>query len=77
MDGQIELRIPSGTQPGTIFKIKGKGIPHINQPSRRGDLFITARVVIPSRLSKKEKELLKQLAAETGEAVEADKGFWD
>ncbi len=77
MDGQIELNIPSGTQPGTIFKIKGKGVPHINQPSRRGDLLITARVVIPSKLSKKEKELLKQLAAERGETVEADRGFWD
>lgn len=76
LDGEIELSIPSGTQPETVFKIKGKGVPHINQPNRRGDLLITARVVIPSKLSKKEKELLKQLAAERGETVETDKGFW-
>ena len=77
LDGDIELKIPSGTQSGTVLKVKSKGVPHINDSGRRGDLLITVRVIVPSKLSKKEKELLKQLASERGETVEVDTGFWD
>ncbi len=77
LDGDIELKIPSGTQPGTVFKIKSKGVPHIQNPGHRGDLLVTARVVVPSKLSKKEKDLLRQLAMERGESVEIDQGLWE
>jgi molecular chaperone DnaJ len=77
LDGDIELKIPSGTQSGTVLKVKSKGIPNINDPSRRGDLLITARVVTPAKLSKKEKELLKQLAGERGESVNVDESLWE
>ena len=77
LDGDIELKIPQGTQSGTILKVKSKGVPHINEPSRRGDLLVTVRVIVPSKLSKKEKELLKQLASERGETVQVDEGLWD
>ncbi len=77
LDGNIELKIPSGIQSGTVLKVKGKGVPHINEPSRRGDLLVTVRVVVPQRLSKKEKELLKQLASERGEAVNVDESLWE
>jgi molecular chaperone DnaJ len=77
LDGDIELKIPAGTQSGTLLKVKGKGVPHINNPSHRGDLLVTVRVVIPNKLTKNEKELLKQLADERGESVEVDQGFWD
>jgi molecular chaperone DnaJ len=77
LDGDIELKIPAGTQSGTVLKVKGKGVPNINDPSRRGDLLITTRVVTPAKLSKNEKDLLKQLAAERGESVEVDQGLWE
>jgi molecular chaperone DnaJ len=77
LDGDIELKIPAGTQAGTVFKVKGKGVPHVNEPSHRGDLLITARVVTPAKLSRKEKELLKQLAGERGEAVSVDESLWE
>ncbi len=77
LDGDIELKIPSGTQAGTVFKVKNKGAPDVNHSSRRGDLLITARVIIPSKLSKKEKELLKQMAEERGEVVEVSDDFWE
>jgi molecular chaperone DnaJ len=76
LDGDIELKIPSGTQSGTVLKVKNKGVPHINSSSR-GDLLVTVRVIIPSKLSKKEKDLLKQLAAERGEAVNVDESLWE
>lgn len=77
LDGRLELKIPAGTQSGTVLKVKGKGVPHIDSPSHRGDLLITARLVTPAKLSKKEKDILKQLAGERGEAVNVDEGLWE
>lgn len=77
LDGDIELKIPGGTQSGEIFRVKSKGVPHINNPSHRGDLLITVRVIVPKKLSKKEKELLKQMAEERGETVHIDESLWD
>lgn len=76
LDGDIELKIPAGTQSGTVLKVKNKGVPHINDSSR-GDLLITVRVIVPQKLSKKEKELLKQLASERGETVNIDESLWE
>lgn len=76
LDGDIELKIPAGTQPGKVFKLAGKGVPVIGS-SKRGDLLVTARVVIPHKLNKKEAELLKEIAELNGETVEVNKSFWD
>lgn len=76
LDGDIELKIPSGTQPGKVFRVAGKGVPQVGS-TRRGDLMITARVVIPQKLTKKEAELFKELANLRGESVEVSKGFWE
>ena len=77
LDGDIELKIPAGTQPGKVFKVAGKGVPYVKQNSRRGDLLITARVIVPNKLNKKETELLKQLGELNGETVTVNKSFWD
>jgi molecular chaperone DnaJ len=76
VDGLIELKIPAGTQPGTVMKVGGKGAPIVNS-GRNGDLYITIRVIIPNKLSKKEKELVSELATLRGEAVEVNPSFWD
>lgn len=77
LDGDIELKIPSGTQPNKIFKVAGKGVPYVNNKSKRGDLMITVRVIIPNKLSKKESDLIKEIAALNGETVEVNKSFWE
>lgn len=77
LDGDIELKIPAGTQSGTVLKVKSKGVPNLNNPSHRGDLLITIRAIVPKKLGKKEKELLKQLAQERGESVYIDDSLWD
>ncbi len=77
LDGDIELKIPAGTQSGTVFRVKGKGVPYINESNRRGDLMVTAYAVIPKKLSKKEKDLLKEIAEERGEVVQIDESLWD
>ena len=60
IDGQVKIKTPAGTQSGTVFKVSGKGIPHLNR-SGRGDMFVTVNIVVPKKLSKRQKELLKEL----------------
>ncbi len=76
VDGTVKVKIPAGTQSGKVFRLKGHGAPILNG-SGRGDHFLTIQVVTPVKLSKKEKELFKQLAEEKGEAVNIDESFWD
>jgi len=76
VDGQVSMKIPAGTQSGKVFRLKAKGAPVLNSSSR-GDHFVTVTVITPTKLTKKEKELFKQLAKEKGEAVDVDESFWD
>ena len=56
LEGSQKFEIPDGTQPGTRFTLKQKGIPYINNASRRGDLIFTVNVEIPKGLNKEQKE---------------------
>ncbi|HSM38140.1 MAG TPA: DnaJ C-terminal domain-containing protein, partial [Candidatus Limnocylindrales bacterium] len=68
VDGSQEVEIPAGTQSGTEIKLRGQGVPRL-RGSGRGDLHVIATVVVPSKLSKKERELLSQLGEVSGPAV--------
>jgi molecular chaperone DnaJ len=59
LDGKVSYRVREGTQPGDIFKLKGKGVPSL-QGIGRGDQFVKMNVEVPKNLSKKQKELLQQ-----------------
>ena len=61
LDGPVTYEVPDGTQNGTTFRIKGKGIPQVNNMSRRGDHYFTVAVETPVKLSREQKELLKKL----------------
>jgi molecular chaperone DnaJ len=77
LDGDEKLKIPSGTQPGKIFKLKGKGVPHLRR-NGRGDQMVIVNVDIPQKLSKDQRELFEQLAASLGTTVKPqEKGFLD
>lgn len=60
VDGPVSMKIPAGTQPGEVFRIRGKGIPHLGRYGH-GDHLVTVKVVVPKKLSHKEKELIEQL----------------
>ena len=60
LDGEDKLKVPSGTQPGASFRLKGKGMPDVNG-GRPGDLFVIASLQTPTHLSKAQKKLLKEL----------------
>lgn len=66
LDGKVKLTIPEGTQPGAVFRLRGKGIPYL-RGSGRGDQFISVNVAVPKNLSSSQKELLRQFAASMGE----------
>lgn len=62
IDGQvIELNIPAGTQPGTFFRVPGRGMSIRNNTNTRGDMFVHTDISIPTNLTEQQKELLKQV----------------
>ena len=73
LDGKVKLNIPEGTQPGTTFRLRGKGVPFL-RGSGRGDQFVTVKVGIPRNLTGSQKELLRQFAASMGEMDSGGKG---
>ena len=68
LDGKVKLTIPEGTQPGAVFRLKGKGIPYLNGKGVRGDQFITVNIEVPKKLNNEQKELLRKFAASMGSA---------
>ncbi len=77
VDGKEKLKIPAGTQPGKIFRIKARGVPHLRK-SGRGDELVIINVEIPSRLTKEQREIFERLAATMGTTVKPkEKGFLD
>src|SRR4029079_8297698 len=67
VDGAEDVEIRSGTQPGTEIRLRGRGVPHLRRAGVRGDLHVMVNVTVPTRLSARQKELLEQYAAESGE----------
>ncbi len=60
LEGPETIKVPEGTQSGKEFRLRGKGVPHLNERGK-GDLIVEIRVQTPSKLSKQQKELLRQL----------------
>lgn len=69
LDGKVKLNIPEGTQSGTTFRLKGKGVPFLRNGGR-GDQFVTVKVAVPKGLSSAQKDALRQYAQTMGETVE-------
>lgn len=74
VDGDTELTIPPGTQPGTVLTLENQGVPRLGNPVSRGDHLITIDVNIPTKVSSEERELLEQLAKIRGDRT-GDGGF--
>jgi molecular chaperone DnaJ len=75
LDGQEPLKVPAGTQTGTVFRLKGHGMPVLGGRGR-GDLFVSVTVVTPTTLNREQRKLLEQLA-QIEEKDLSDKGLMD
>jgi molecular chaperone DnaJ len=77
LDGKVKMKIPGGTQSGKVFRLRGKGIPHLNG-YQRGDQHVRVTVEVPGSLSRKQRDLLEQFAALEGEDTHPQsKSFFD
>lgn len=68
VDGPAKLKIPSGTQPGKVLRLRGKGVPHL-RGNGRGDQLVIVNVDIPARLNNDQRKLFEQLAKSLGSEV--------
>ena len=75
LNGQQQIKIPAGTQTGTIFRLKGQGMPVLGGRGR-GDLFVAVAVVTPTTLTREQRRILEQLAEVETKDLE-DKGLID
>ncbi|MDM8239088.1 molecular chaperone DnaJ [Pseudoflavonifractor phocaeensis] len=79
IDGKVKYTLPAGTQTGTTFRLRGKGIPELRGRGR-GDQYVTIRVQVPTSLNSEQKEALRVFAQAMGEEVPEEsglKGFFD
>ncbi len=77
LEGASEFAVPEGTQPGTVFSLRGKGIKFVNS-ERKGDLYVTVSVEVPKNLNQKQKEALKKFSeACTAKNYEKKQKFFD
>jgi molecular chaperone DnaJ len=66
LNGKASIRVPEGTQNGTLFRLKDKGMPQLNN-GRSGDLMVRVQVEVPTKLNRKQKELLESFAESLGD----------
>ncbi len=78
LEGNESLEIPPGTQSGSVFTLRRRGVPHLNGGGR-GDQHVHVQVEVPKRLTAEQKELLRELSRTFGNAANPhdDKGFFD
>ncbi len=68
LDGPVKMRIPEGTQPGRVFRIRGRGIPQAaGRNAPRGDHLVHVQVEVPTELTARQRELIEELARTAGE----------
>ncbi|OAB57924.1 molecular chaperone DnaJ [Phormidium willei BDU 130791] len=67
VDGEVEVTIPAGTQPGRVITLEERGVPRLGNPVSRGDHLLTVHIDIPTKVNAEERELLEKLAKIRGE----------
>lgn len=75
LEGELSLYVPAGTQSGTTLNLRGHGMPAV-RGNHRGDHHVTVRIIVPSKLNKRQRELLEGYAREGGDAVD-ERSFFD
>ena len=77
LDGKVSYKVPAGTQSGTVFRLKGKGIKNVRS-SKKGDLYVKVVLEIPTKLSSKQKKAIEAMGKAVGnECYQKKSGFLD
>jgi len=78
LDGEEELTVPAGTQAGSVFRLRGKGVPRL-RGSGRGDQIVVVNVAVPTHLDEQQRELLVQLGETLGDEItpQSPRGLFD
>ena len=77
VDGKVSYTVPEGTQPGTTFRLRNKGIPYVNGKGR-GDEYVRVTVEVPTNLTSKQKDMIREFEGSTGEKnYQKRKKFFD
>ncbi len=77
LDGKVKYTVPEGTQTGTVFRLRGKGVPVLHS-SRRGDQFVRVNIEVPKNLNQKQKDLLSEFSKSVGESEYSErKSFFE
>ncbi len=76
IQGKVKLKIPAGTQSGTTFRLRGKGVANVRGYGT-GDQHVHVKVITPIKLSEKQKHLLREFAEVSGEQLSEEDGFFD
>ncbi len=74
--GKATVKVPAGTQSGTTFRLRGKGIPSLRQRGHQGDQLVRVHVEVPTRLSSEQEKLLKEFARVSGDAEHPTSESW-
>ena len=69
IEGEEDLEIRPGIQPGTEIRLRGRGVPHLRRAGTRGDLHVMIHIGVPTKLTKRQRQLLEDLAVESGETL--------
>lgn len=78
LEGKVEYSIKEGTQTGTVFRLRGKGIPYLRNPKLRGDQYVTVIIDVPTKLNEEQRKKLQEFAQISGDDVHPQrKGFFD
>ena len=76
LDGKVKYTIPEGTQTGTVFRLKGKGVPHL-RGSGRGDQYVRVNIEVTKKLNESQKAILREFAEVSEETYEQRKSFFE
>ena len=68
IDGKVKYNLPAGTQTGTTFRLRGKGVPTVNSRGR-GDQYVTVRITVPTNLTAEQRDALSRFAEAMGEGA--------
>lgn len=61
LDGMVKMKVPSGTQPGAVLTLRGKGVPHVQRAGVRGNHYVTMNLKVPTKLNDRQTELVREL----------------